>query len=175
MVKTTLAKLLTVKAAAAAMAVTAAGGGIALAATNGALPSGADNTHSQASTHATARPSAAAHANAAAGADADHGSAAPSPSLVGLCRAYAAGVHDNPGKALDNPAFGALITAADGKDNVSDYCADLLKDQPATGSSAKADNQPTTRPTTHATPSHPTGPAPSRSDNPRVVPTRPAP
>jgi hypothetical protein len=173
MLKTTLAKLLTVKVAAAAMAVTAAGGGLALAATNGALPSGADNTHSQASAHVTARPSAAAHANAAAGADADHGSAAPSPSLVGLCRAYAAGVQDNPGKALDNPAFGALITAADGKDNVSDYCTDLLKDKPATGASAKADHEPTARPTTHATPSHPTGPEPSRSDNPRVVPTPP--
>jgi hypothetical protein len=175
MLKTTLAKVLTVKAAAAAMAVTAAGGGLALAATNGALPSGADNTHGQSSAHATALPSAAAAAGAAAaGADADHGSAAPSPSLVGLCRAYAAGVHDNPGKALDNPAFGALIAAADGKDQVSDYCTDLLKDKPATGASANANNEPTERPTTHATPSHPAKPAPSSSDNPRVVPTRPA-
>jgi hypothetical protein len=179
MLKTTVAKLLTVKAAAAAMAVTAAGGGLALAATNGALPAGpgADNTHSQASAHATARPSAAAAAAGAtaAGTDADHGSAAPSPSLVGLCQAYAAGVHDNPGKALDNPAFGALIAAADGKDNVADYCTDLLKDKPTADASAKAGNQPTARPTTRATPSHPTGPAPSSSDNPRVVPTRPAP
>jgi hypothetical protein len=180
MLKTTLAKLLTVKAAAAAMAVTAAGGGLAFAATSGALPVGAsaDNGHSQASAHATARPSAAAGkaaaGAAAADADAGHGSAAPSPSLVGLCRAYAAGVHDNPGKALDNPAFGALITAANGKGNVSDYCTDLLKDQPTAGASAEADNRPTARPTTHATPSHPTGPAPSISDNPRVLPTRPA-
>lgn len=176
MLKTTVAKLLTVKAAAAAMAVTAAGGGLALAATNGALPAGpgAGDTHSQASAHATARPSAAAAAGAAgAGTDADHGSAAPSPSLVGLCRAYAAGVHDNPGKALDNPAFGALIAAADGKDKVTDYCTNLLKDEPTADASAKADNQPTARPT-RATPSHPTGPEPSTSDNPRVVPTRPA-
>jgi hypothetical protein len=176
MLKTTLAKLLTVKAAAAAMAVTAAGGGLALAATSGALPggSGADNPHSQASAHATARPSAAA-AGAEAGTDGEHGNAAPSPSLVGLCRAYAAGVRDNPGKALDNPAFGALITAADGKDNVSDYCTNLLKDKAATDASAKAaDSQPSTRPSTRATPSHPTKPEPSSSANPRVMPTRPA-
>jgi hypothetical protein len=176
MLKTALVKLLTVKAAAAAIAVTAVGGGVALAATSGALPSGhgADNPQSQASAHATARPSAAATADSAAVADAKHGDATPSPSLVGLCRAYAAGVHDNPGKALDNPAFGALITAAHGKDNIADYCTDLLKEQPSAGASAKANDEPTERPTTHTTPSHPTGPAPSTSDNPRVVPTRPA-
>jgi hypothetical protein len=173
MVKTALVKLLTVKAAVAAVAVTAAaGGGVALAATSGVLPSGANNTHSQAPAHATARPSAKANADSAA-AGAKHGSAAPSPSLVGLCRAYA-GVHDNPGRALDNPAFGALITAADGKDNVAEYCTDLLKDQPSAGASAKVNNAPTQRPTTHTTPSHPTGPAPSTSDNPRLVPTPPA-
>jgi hypothetical protein len=150
--------------------VTVVGGGVALAASSGALPSGlgAGNAHSQASAHATARPSAAAAA------DAENGNAAPSPSLVGLCRAYAAGVHDNPGKALDNPAFGVLITAADGKDNVGDYCTDLLKDQPATGSNAKPDDVPT-GPATHTTPSHPSGPAPASSDNPRVVPTLPTP
>jgi hypothetical protein len=170
MLKTAVAKILTVKAAAAAIAVTVVGGGVALAASSGALPSGlgAGNAHSQASAHATARPSAAAAA------DAENGNAAPSPSLVGLCRAYAAGVHDNPGKALDNPAFGVLITAADGKDNVGDYCTDLLKDQPATGSNAKPDDVPT-GPATHTTPSHPSGPAPASSDNPRVVPTLPTP
>jgi hypothetical protein len=175
MLKTAVAKMLTVKAAAAAVAVTVVGGGVALAASSGALPSslGAGNSHSQASAHATARPSAAAAA--AADADAEHGSAAPSPNLVGLCRAYAAGVHDNPGKALDNPAFGALITAAAGKDNVGDYCTDLLKDQPATGANAKPDDVPTGPATTHATPSHPTGPAPASSENPRVVPTLPTP
>jgi hypothetical protein len=173
MLKTALAKMLTVKAVAAAVAVTVVGGGVALAASSGALPSslGADNAHSHASAHATARPSAAVPAAA----EGEHGSAAPSPSLVGLCRAYAAGVRDNPGKALDNPAFGALITAADGKGKVGDYCTDLLKDQPATGANAKPDDVPTGPATAHATPSHPTGPAPASSDNPRVVPTLPTP
>jgi hypothetical protein len=176
MLKIALAKLLTVKVAAAAIAVTAAGGGVALAANGGALTSshGGDNRHSKAPAHATARPSAAAAADSAAAADdARHGSAAPSPSLVGLCRAYAAGVHDNPGEALGNPAFAALITAADGKDNVSDYCTDLLK-KSADGANAKSDNEPTGRPTVRTTPSHPTRAAPTSSDNPRLVPTRPA-
>ncbi|HEU5158333.1 MAG TPA: hypothetical protein VFU43_15155 [Streptosporangiaceae bacterium] len=56
------------------------------------------------------------------------GSAATTPrsSLVGLCRAYTAGAGDAPGKALDKPAFAALIAAAGGKHKVPSYCAELL-------------------------------------------------
>jgi hypothetical protein len=169
MVKSTLARVLTVKAIAAAIAISAVGGGVALAAGSGALPTGGGSSHSKASEHATARPSAEAKA------EGEHGNAAPSPSLVGLCRAYAAGVQDNPGKALENPAFGALIGAAGGKDKVSDYCTTVLKDEPGGAPTDKGDNAPSAHPTPHATPSHPTGPtAPKASANPRLNPTPPA-
>jgi hypothetical protein len=55
-----------------------------------------------------------------------NGNASPSPSLVGLCNAYTAGEKSEHGKALENPAFSALITAAGGKENVDKFCADLL-------------------------------------------------
>jgi hypothetical protein len=50
----------------------------------------------------------------------------PSPSLTGLCHAVGAGNKDDHGKALENPAFTALITAAGGKDKVDVFCATLL-------------------------------------------------
>ncbi len=52
-------------------------------------------------------------------------SAAPEPSLVGLCHAFPA-VANSHGRALDNPAFTTLITAAGGADNVAAYCQVLL-------------------------------------------------
>jgi hypothetical protein len=50
----------------------------------------------------------------------------PSPSLVGLCHAVNAGNKDDHGKALENPAFTALITAAGGKEKVDAFCVKLL-------------------------------------------------
>jgi hypothetical protein len=50
----------------------------------------------------------------------------PSPSQVGLCHAYESKTGDYPGKALENPAFGSLISAAGGKSNVTNYCEDVL-------------------------------------------------
>ena len=47
--------------------------------------------------------------SSAGGQSANHPAATPSPSLRGLCQAYTAHAADNPGKALDNPAFAALI------------------------------------------------------------------
>jgi hypothetical protein len=167
MVKSTLAKVLTVKAIAAAIAISAVGGGVALAASSGALPTGrgGDNSHGKAAAHATAKPDASeAKEHSANG--------SPSPSMVGLCRAYAAGVPDNPGKALENPAFGALIGAAGGKEKVTDFCAGVLKDAPGDAPTDKGGNAPSARPTPHATPSHPTGP--DKSPQPRLNPTPPA-
>lgn len=166
MVKSVLVKLLTVKAAAAAIAVTAVGGGLAYAAGSGALPGlGTDNAPSQAAAHATRGPGAAP------------GSAAPSPSMVGLCRAYTAAVADSPGKALENPAFAALITAAGGSDKVGDYCTGVLADQPGAPTAIPGmrptsvpGNAPATRPTPKPTPSHPTAP----TTGPHIGPTGPA-
>src|SRR5262245_21338457 len=130
MLSTTLAKVATVKAAVAVVAVS--GGGIALAAGSGYLPGVSGSNH-----HPTARPDTSATAGhhptrspgsaapAGSSASASHRSAAPngtpSPNLRGLCTAFTAGVGDNPGKALDNPAFTVLITTAGGKDNVASY------------------------------------------------------
>jgi hypothetical protein len=50
----------------------------------------------------------------------------PAPSHVGLCRAYRSKVGDHPGKALRNPAFTSLISAAGGARNIAPYCVRVL-------------------------------------------------
>jgi hypothetical protein len=89
-----------------------------------------------------------------------------------LCHAYRAGAKAEHGKALESPAFTALVTAAGGKSEVDGYCEGLTEASPpshATGSSAahpsagrpdKGKDHPTGRPDTHpAGPpkSHPPG------------------
>jgi hypothetical protein len=173
MIKTAVMKLLTVKAA-TALALAAAGG-VAVAATTGTLPTtltGSEHSTSgvsAASSHHAGRPSARPSAK-----DNDNGrdgdkdgkqngdqngkqngdqngkgpegaNGSPSPSLVGLCHAVNAGNKDDQGKALENPAFRALVTAAGGKAKVDAFCATLL----ASASAAPKEH-----------PSHPAG-APS--------------
>ena len=155
MIKTAMAKLLTVKAA-AVVAATAAGG-VALAAGTGTLPDSLGvGDHAKPSAHAS--PS-----------EQPRGKGSPSPSLIGLCRAYQAGAGDNPGKALENPAFRALVDAAGDTDKVTSYCTTLLakhgdkaakpsrsagKPSVAASATARAPEHPTARPS-----EHPTGPA----------------
>jgi hypothetical protein len=124
-----LSRVLTLKTAAVAITV-AATGGVAVAATSGALPirlaertapTAAPGT-AHAPVDSSPRPSATAGRQAS-----------PSPSLVGLCRSYTAGRGDNPGKALDNPAFAALIDAAGGRDRVAAYCAAVLEEADKNG------------------------------------------
>jgi hypothetical protein len=161
MIKTALLKLLTVKAAAVAALVVGTGG-VALAASTGALPNPL-NTHpapaaSADQSHPGGRPTASDHP----GSNAD-----PSPSLVGLCHAYTAGAGSEHGKALDSPAFQALLTAAGGKANVDGYCTKLLAsasahaaENPTEHPDARPSDLPTGHPTEHPTsrPSeHPTG------------------
>lgn len=167
MIKTAVMKLLTVKAA-AALALAAAGG-VAVAATTGTLPTTlTGNEHSTsgvsaASSHHAGRPSARPSAGDKDDGDKDgkqngdqngkqdgdqngNGPAgangSPSPSLVGLCHAIDGGNKDDQGKALENPAFRALLTAAGGKDKVDAFCVKLL----ASASAAPKDH-----------PSHPAG------------------
>jgi hypothetical protein len=145
MIKTAVLKLLTVKAAAVAALVVGTGG-VALAASTGALPNPLN-------THATPR-STASHPGSAASAH-PGGQANPSPSLVGLCHAYTAGAGSEHGKALDSPAFQALLSAAGGKANVAAFCTRLLA-----GATAPSPNPAATRPSTHPTgepTDHPTG------------------
>ncbi|MGW5672008.1 hypothetical protein [Micromonospora sp. NPDC003776] len=138
-----LAKLLTLKAGVAALAVTATGG-VALAAASGTLPNPLTDASATPSAHASGKPSEAADkGKGPAGAK-----GTPTPNLVGLCHAFTAGAGDNPGKALENPAFRVLITTAGDKEKVAAYCDTLLAAEKAKPSQAA-------RPT--ATPSHPTG------------------
>ncbi|MGC5020569.1 hypothetical protein [Micromonospora sp. DT47] len=136
MIETALAKLVTLKVGATVLAVTATGG-VALAAANGALPNPLASASATPSAHATGAP---ADKGKKAGESAAPGAkGTPSPSLVGLCRAYTAKVGDNPGKALENPAFTVLITTAGGIDKVAAYCDTLL---------AAEKGKPSTRPST---------------------------
>lgn len=171
-VKTLLASMLAAKAALAATAAAASIGGIALAAATGSLPPAAQNA-----AHDWVRAPAVASAHSAALDDetdptssetpsdtsspSPSHSATPNPSLVGLCRAYGAGVATAPGKALDNPAFTVLISAAGGKDAVAAYCTGVLADAPGGKPTALPTPTNTHKPATHpaqpAHPAHPTG------------------
>jgi hypothetical protein len=145
MIKSALLKLLTLKAAAVA-AVVVGTGGVALAASTGALPN-------PLSSHPVPAASAASHPGARPDAS-DHprGDASPSPSLVGLCHAYTAGAGSDHGKALESPAFQALLTAAGGKADVDTFCSKLLASaQPGTVPSGHTDARPSDLPTEHPT------------------------
>lgn len=166
MIKTMWAKLLTAKVAAAAAAIFAVGG-VATAAATGTLPfpAGGSSTAPSAADHARpAASSPSAPASTHARDENRTGQPSPSPSLVGLCHAYDAGNKAEHGKALENPAFTELITAAGDKSKVDAYCDALLADEAAepthaTGQPAdpgRSDNgkdHPNGAPSTH-----PTGP-----------------
>jgi hypothetical protein len=135
--KSTLAKILTVKVAVVAAAAAGATG-VVLASTSGVLaPGDGPADHGPAdqppAVHSSAHTPAGTPRNGDNGdSDSDKGAGksgeAPSPSMAGLCNAYTAHKTDNPGKALDNPAFSALITAAGGKENVDEYCETVAND-----------------------------------------------
>lgn len=145
----TATKLLVAKAVLAAVGV--AGGGVALAAATGHMPSNLTGTPAAASSAASsiAMPSAN-------GKPATHPVSSPSPSLRGLCQAYTAHVGSSPGKALDSPAFSALIAAAGGKDKVAAFCASMLSAQPGNRPTAHPGGKPSSLPTPAST-THPTG------------------
>jgi hypothetical protein len=191
-VKTLLAGLLAAKAALAATAAAASIGGIALAAATGSLPPAAQNAAhdlvhapAAASAHSAAldddetdaTPSDTPSDSSSPSPSASH-SATPSPSLIGLCRAYGAGVATSHGKALDNPAFTVLITAAGGKDGVAAYCITVLADAPGGKPTALPTPANTHKPATRPThPAHPTGAPsthPTGAPSPHPTPTHPA-
>lgn len=141
MIKAVLVKLLTTKIAAAGVTAAVAVGGVAAVAATGHLPGplGRHSTVAPATSvasSASADPTSQAHPTGRVNAG-DH-DASPSPSLVGLCRAYTAGAGSEHGKALESPAFTILINTAGGKDKVDVYCAGLLAEQHEAPSSADA-------------------------------------
>jgi hypothetical protein len=175
MIKAMLAKLLTAKlavAAAAAAAVTA-GGVVAVAAT-GHLP-GSPDEHST-STPAGAGDSAKSRVSTTEASESSHGGAkntgangasngTPSPSLAGLCHAYAAGDKAEHGKALESPAFTVLVTTAGGKDKVDAYCTKILAEADH-GSNGAEPTPPAVD--DHTPPPHPTQ---GQGDSHKTVPT----
>jgi hypothetical protein len=143
-------KVLTIKAAAAALVAVLSLGGVAAAA-SGLLPDQASPVADQAS--ATTGTDAAAHglgpaAAANLGEAADAGSAdgqgrasavgpdATGTAQAGLCRAWQAGQGADHGQKADSVAFQALAEAAGGADHIAAYCQDV-----AAGASADAYGQ----------------------------------
>jgi hypothetical protein len=140
-------KVLTIKAAAAALVAVLSLGGVAAAA-GGLLADQASPVADQAA--ATTGADAATHGLGRAtaanlGGSADAGSAegqgraeavgpdATGAARVGLCRAWQAGQGADHGSRMDAVAFRALAEAAGGADNIAAYCQDV-----APGSSAEA-------------------------------------
>ena len=137
MIKTTVAKLVTVKVAMILAATSA--GGVALAATTGVLPNPlSEDPPASHSTPDTEHPGT------------QHpGQGAPSPSLDGLCTAFLAGAGAERGRALENPAFTALITAAGSQQDVESYCSTLVSTpttRPARPPRVRATHRRRTRP-----------------------------
>jgi hypothetical protein len=139
-------KVLTMKAAAAALVAVLSLGGVAAAA-SGLLPDQASPVAEQAP--ATTGADAAAHdlgqaAAANLGESAQAGSAdgqgresATGPDVsaaarAGLCRAWQAGQGADHGQRAESMAFQALVEAAGGADNIAGYCGDV-----AAGASAE--------------------------------------
>lgn len=155
-IKQRLVRLFTVKAVALA-ALAAGAGGIAIAASTGVLPTPAPSERpsvSPAPSTPTPRPSASRGEPAGS----------PSPSLVGLCRAYQATTHQR-GEALASPAFRALVTAAGGEENVDEFCAALAGSSVPSGSASPDSTDPPSK-------RSPTSPKGDKSDHPSKRPSR---
>jgi hypothetical protein len=143
-------KVLTMKAAAAALVAVLSLGGVAAAA-SGLLPDQASPVAEQAP--ATTGADAAAHglgkaaaANLGGSANAEStvgqgrasaaGPDAAAAARAGLCRAWQAGQGTDHGQRAESVAFQALVEAAGGADQVAAYCQDV-----AAGSSARDHEQ----------------------------------
>ena len=132
MLSTALSKILAAKAIAVIAVAAAATGGVALAAQSTGAPENRPTagvlTTSGARSSAPSEPAPQLGSGDPAGAAEQTGEPSAStaePSLAGLCHAWAAGAKDNPGKAVESPAFAALVAAAGDPDAVPAYCADL--------------------------------------------------
>jgi hypothetical protein len=143
-------KVLTMKAAAAALVAALSLGGVAAAA-SGLLPDQASpvadqapaTTGADAATHGLGKAAAAnlggsARAGSAAGQDRASavGPDVTGAARAGLCRAWQAGQGADHGRRMDSVAFQALVEAAGGADQVAAYCQDVTP-----GSSAGAQGQ----------------------------------
>ncbi len=161
----TLARWLTVKAAALALAGTATG--VALATATGVMPNPLDSPP-QVRTGTAAPSNMDGTTPPAVGA----GNATPAVTLIGLCAEYATAVDTEGDRTLDDPAFARLVEVARAREAVSAFCEALLRDSTDTAdvdTGAPTDTSsgqgnpanPTVPPSPHPTgpPNpHPTGP-----------------
>ena len=164
MIKTTVAKLVTVKVAVILAAASA--GGVALAATTGVLPNPLSEDPPASHSTPDTEPPGTQHP----------GQGTPSPSLDGLCTAFLAGAGAERGRALENPAFTALVTAAGSKDDVESYCSTRVSTS-TIPSTDHPTGPPTARPG-NTPPPHPTGAPetlPSGPKDPLPTPTHTSP
>ena len=109
----------------------------------------------------------------------DSGTAGPDAhAFGGLCRAYEAGNKADHGRALQSPAFTALVTAAGGADNVATYCATVPhgpSGHPTHPSKPTQAAHPTHpgKPSEAASPTHPAQPTPPAKPSQAASPTLP--
>ena len=150
MLKTTLAKLLTVKVAGACLAVVGGAGGVALAASNGALPTPLHKAphHAPAGASHSPRP----HPSGTPSARPSH--SFPPADFVKLCQKWDA----RPGHSQDDPDFGDLMRKA-GRDHIDRFCTDLRKPRPSGSFSGLPHPQPSGSASPHG--SGQPGPKPS--------------
>jgi len=148
--KTTLAKLLTVKVAGACLALAGGAGGVALAASNGALPGPLHKAthHAPASASHSARP----HPSGTPSARPSH--SLPPADFVKLCQTWDA----RPGHSQDDPDFGDLVRRA-GRDHIDRFCTDLRRPHPSGSFSGVPHSQPSGSASPHG--SGQPGPKPS--------------
>ena len=186
-VKLAIARLATAKAV---VAVIALGGGVAWAAGTGHMPgvgSSGDHRGARLPAETTAGASASPTGDSTftggstfTGASTSAGpSGTPSASLRDLCVAIDTAHGAARARALDDPAFTVLITAAGGKDKVAAYCAPVLAAGPGSSSAHPGDRSsdqsastPTSGPPSTPSPSGPPS-TPSPSGPPSTHPTGP--
>jgi hypothetical protein len=143
MLKTTLAKLLTIKAGAVCAAVLGVGG-VAVAASTHTLPANMGFGTAPAPVSSSHRP---------------HPSGTPSvrpshsmpPSLLALCHDYLGRDRDHRAKALDDPRFHDLVDGAGqhDRDKVDNFCADFEHRGSSGAPSVKPSWQPSGFPSGH--------------------------
>ncbi|MGI8334717.1 hypothetical protein ACRYCC_32600 [Actinomadura scrupuli] len=138
--RSTVARFLTVKAAAAAVALTAFGGA-ALAAGAGALPApltDSDPAAHRQSAHRTSKPAAPIAPLVSphpVGSPEPTQTAAPAPNMAKLCSSYLSrlrriGFHDNSGsvrRLAGEPRYAALVKAAGGEQKITAHCLTVLR------------------------------------------------
>jgi hypothetical protein len=162
-------KVLTIKAAAAALVAALSLGGVAAAA-GGLLPdqaspvadqapatTGADAAAQGLGKAAAANLGGAADARSADGQGRDSavGPDASATARAGLCRAWQAGQGADHGQKADSVAFQALVEAARGTDNIAAYCQDLA----AGANTDTHGNSPASPPSVSAPPTSVTPPS----------------